>query len=125
MKFAASIRYGGELVEPQECDYNDYKYLGLLCPECKSPVFLVKSQVRSRLEKTYAVSAHFSHFKEVDPTYAQKCELRVSNYDDREMEKRKAIASVSAIETVSKMVLVVTGTPANSAGACGDPNSTG
>jgi hypothetical protein len=78
MKFAASMRYGGELVEASECNYDDYKHLGLLCPECKSSVFLVAGSMRSRKEKTFDVSAHFSHFKNVAPTLVQKCELRVA-----------------------------------------------
>lgn len=80
MRLAASIRYGGQLIEASDVDYDDYKRLGLICPECKSPVFL-----RQKSERTVA---HFAHFKASDPALIQKCELRVSSYTKEELESK-------------------------------------
>jgi len=40
MKYAAAIFYGGQLLDAADANYGSYKELGLLCPNCKSPVFL-------------------------------------------------------------------------------------
>ena len=42
MKYATSVKFGGELINAFDCDYDDYKELQLLCPECKEPVYLQK-----------------------------------------------------------------------------------
>jgi len=65
MKQALSIRYGGVLVSPEDCDYESYLNLGLICPFCKDGVFLVKETKRKteKSKKSFFVKAHFSHFK--------------------------------------------------------------
>lgn len=80
MRLAASIRYGGQLIEAIDVDYDDYKRLGLICPECKSGVFL--------RQKSERASAHFAHFKASDPALVQRCELRVSSYSQEELERK-------------------------------------
>ncbi|MFN6460795.1 MAG: hypothetical protein RMZ41_002980 [Nostoc sp. DedVER02] len=80
MRLASSIRYGGQLIESVDVDYDDYKRLGLICPECKSPVFL--------RQKSERASAHFAHFKASDPALVKQCEWRVSNYTKEELEHR-------------------------------------
>jgi hypothetical protein len=88
MKYAAAMRFGGELVDAAECDYEDYKYLGLLCPECKDPVFLRAAGVRFQNNKEVKVGAHFCHFQSKDPAIALQCESRVAKYDKADFEKR-------------------------------------
>ena len=80
MRFAASIRYGGQLIEALDVDYEDYKRLGLICPECKSAVFL-----RNKSERA---TAHFAHFKASDPALVKQCELRVSSYSKEDLERK-------------------------------------
>lgn len=78
MKLASSIRYGGELIESINVNHSDYKRLGLICPECKSAVFL--------RQKSERAAAHFAHFKAADPALVKQCELRVSTYTEKELE---------------------------------------
>ncbi len=80
MRLASSIRYGGQLIESVDVDYDDYKRLGLICPECKSPVFLRKQSERA--------AAHFAHFRASDPALVQQCELRVSGYTKEELQRK-------------------------------------
>ncbi|MBW4674728.1 MAG: hypothetical protein KME52_12060 [Desmonostoc geniculatum HA4340-LM1] len=80
MRLASSIRYGGQLIESVDVDYDDYKRLGLICPECKSPVFLSQKSERA--------AAHFAHFKASDSALVKQCELRVSNYSKEELESK-------------------------------------
>lgn len=91
MKLASAMRFGGQLVEATACDYNSYKHLGLLCPECKASVFLVRQTKRAIREKLIDVPAHFSHFKQ-DRESAKVCELRVRNYTQTEIDR----ATISA-----------------------------
>lgn len=88
MKYAAAMRFGGQLVEAIACDYNDYKYLGLLCPACKDPIFLRAESVRFAGEKEIKISPHFSHFPAKDATLAKICEQRVAQYTEVEIRKR-------------------------------------
>lgn len=89
MKTASSIRYGGMLIDANECDYNSFKHLGLLCPICKRTVFLVGETDRSACErknkdgstsqvKSSHVSAYFAHHPEVDKNTVNDCELKSS-----------------------------------------------
>ena len=84
MKLAGSIRYGGQLLEATDLDYDDYKRLGLVCPECKSPVFL-----RKQSEKK---GAHFAHFKVSDPSFVKDCTSRISHYSQADLEKKATSA---------------------------------
>lgn len=86
MRYARSMRFGGQLIEASECDYEDYKKLGLLCPVCKNMVFLVGETTRTRGDKTFKVSAHFNHFPQ-QKAFAEQCELRVKKYSEKEIKK--------------------------------------
>jgi hypothetical protein len=88
MKYASSIRYGGELIEAKDCDYESYKHLGLLCPECKDPVFLKAEGLRSLKDKDVRVGAHFSHFPGKDPAIVLACENRIKTYSKEDLERR-------------------------------------
>lgn len=94
MRFAASIRYGGQLIESGDVDYNDYKRLGLVCPECKSAVFLRKESERA--------SAHFAHFKASDPGLAKECELRVSRYSQEILERKATQAKNQRLKLLQR-----------------------
>ncbi len=108
MKYAASMRYAGMLVDAQEADYTSYKNLGLLCPICHAPVYLVsaserKDYTRSLTDKVTgskrevivsaaSVDAHFSHFKDVSQEQVNQCELRVRALKPSEFHKRATTA---------------------------------
>lgn len=91
MKICASIRFGGQLIEATDCDYDSYQKYGTICPECKNSVFLVKATARTIGDKSIDVAAHFSHFK-ANKELGQTCELRINNYTQIEIEKAKSIA---------------------------------
>lgn len=91
MFLAKSMRFAGQIVKASECDYNDYKKLGLLCPECGELVFLVRPKTRTIKGKEYKVLPYFSHFKQ-SKEIAKVCELRVSNYSEKEIKKALAKA---------------------------------
>lgn len=108
MKYAASMRYAGMLVDAAEADYSSYKNLGLLCPICHAPVFLVSGSdraptTRKITDKTTGivkevpvaaatVEAHFSHFKDVSEEQVKQCELRVRGIKPAEIHRCIAIA---------------------------------
>lgn len=102
MRYAESIRYGGQLIEAQDCDHDSYKMLGLLCPECKSPVFLRTKHERLIKGKYHPVEPTFSHFKAVDASQIARCVEKVvlSTYVEgtclygKEMEKASSIEAV-------------------------------
>jgi hypothetical protein len=87
MKTASSIRYGGLLIDAEDCNYESFKHLGLLCPICKRSVFLVGASQRethtrknkdgsSTQVKECIVPSHFSHHPDVDRSQVLDCELR-------------------------------------------------
>lgn len=92
MKLAAAIRYGGQLVEAEDVNYAGYKELGLLCPNCKSPVFLQSESLRRLDTKVAKVPSHFKHFEVKNVGLIQFCEARVAKYDRKEVERRQTIA---------------------------------
>ena len=92
MKYAASIRYGGQLVDADDCDYSDYKDLQLLCPECKEPVYLQKSSIRNLVYKQTDIPAHFKHFSCTRAELVKQCESRVKHYDQKETDRRRTQA---------------------------------
>lgn len=92
MKYASSIRYGGQLIEAVDCDYKDYKYLGLLCPNCKEPVFLQGSSQRMLSGKIIDISPHFKHFAAKNPMLAAYCEARIAKYNSEQIEQHITIA---------------------------------
>jgi hypothetical protein len=103
MKYASSMRYAGMLVDAQEADYTSYKKLGLLCPICHAPVFLVSSSEREShtrlvtnkttgIKKEVQVAAsfaekHFSHFQDVSEEQVDQCELRIRNLTPTEVHR--------------------------------------
>lgn len=92
MKYASSIRFGGQLIDAVDCDYQDYKRLGLLCPECKDPVFLRAEGTRQQNGKEVKIGAHFCHFAEKNPEQAKVCEKRVGGYTQADIDKAVAKA---------------------------------
>ncbi|MBD1878348.1 hypothetical protein [Coleofasciculus sp. FACHB-T130] len=102
MKYASSIRYGGELVAASDCTYQDYKQLGLLCPECKEPVFLRAGSTFFRQGKEVLVNPHFAHFSFSDPALVQACENRVAKYDAHEVQRRAAIAKGQRLKILQR-----------------------
>lgn len=102
MKLASSIRFGGQLVDAADCDYQDYKALQLLCPACKQPVFLQGDSLRNLKDKTISIPAHFKHFPFVDPALVADCEARVAKYDQKEITKRAAIARNQRLKVFQK-----------------------
>ena len=102
MKLASSIRFGGQLVDAANCDYQDYKTLQLLCPACKQPVFLQGDSLRNLKDKTISIPAHFKHFPFVDPALVADCEARVAKYDQKEITKRAAIARNQRLKVFQK-----------------------
>jgi len=91
MQLASSIRYGGLLVNASDCNYNDYKNLGLVCPNCHESVFLVQGHDRhySKTSKTASVTAHFNHRKEKSAQAIAVCELRVKQISPAEIKRRE------------------------------------
>jgi hypothetical protein len=92
MKYAASIKLGGELVAAVDSDYGDYKRLQLLCPNCKEPVFLQSLSKRVLGEKEVSVCPHFKHFSIPDASLSVQCEQRVSAITEDDITKARAIA---------------------------------
>lgn len=91
MKVAKAMRYGGELIAAADCDYDDFKKLIPLCPECSEPVYLrAGSDRKSSKGKPYKIPKHWSHFNSVSEEQKAACEARVSSYTEKE---EKAIAS--------------------------------
>ena len=94
MKFASSIRYGGELVGAAEVDYDAYRHLGLICPHCSGPVFFTAAHER-RLGcqgMKASIPAQFRHFKASDPVLVKICQARVAQYNQKEVAVRATIA---------------------------------
>lgn len=92
MKFAKSMRYGGELINAMECDYDSYLHLGVVCPECHESLFLRAGGDRvSPKGKAYKVGAHWCHRKGT-PEQIAACELRVNGYTEQDRARIAAQA---------------------------------
>lgn len=96
MDYATSIRHGGQLIDAEKCDYNDYKDLQLLCPECKEPVHLIKESIRHLIDKDVVIAAHFSHF--CSGARFTDCENRVRQYNQNDIDVRIAQAKNQRLE---------------------------
>lgn len=61
---ARSMYRAGNLISAKDCDFDSYKELGLICPFCNQPVFLVKPAFKQRQKTgaTYYCQPHFSHY---------------------------------------------------------------
>lgn len=75
MKFASSMRHGGQWVRASDCDHDSYLKLGLCCPFCGNPVNLNQGRIfeGSAKRKAYQTEQYFCHFPGVA---AEECELR-------------------------------------------------
>lgn len=103
MRLAASIRYGGELVNAGEVDYNAYRHLGLVCPDCNDPVFLAAAHRRHLATGCVSqVPAQFRHFKASDPVLVQGCVARVARYDEKEIARRATVARHQRLKTLQR-----------------------
>ena len=93
MKLAAAMKYGGELVNAEECDYDSFKQLVPLCPNCKEPVFLrVGSDRLSVKGKEFKIGPHWCHFKGISAEQVASCESRVSGYTENDRQRIAAQA---------------------------------
>lgn len=91
MQLASSIRYGGLLVNACDCNYEDYKNLGLVCPNCHESVFLTQGHERHyKSTKTSTVTAHFNHRQEKSAQAIALCELRVKQISPAEIKRRES-----------------------------------
>lgn len=88
MKSALTIKYGGALVDADDCNEESYLKLGLVCPCCYRPVFWVRQQERmSKNLKQFIVNSHFSHPKAVSYEEAAACAERVSRISPKEKKQ--------------------------------------
>lgn len=95
MKYAAAMRYGGELVDALECDYSAFKQLVPLCPNCKEPVYLRSGGERVHPKdenKTVLVRPHWCHFKGISQEQVASCESRVNGYSEKDKQRIAAKA---------------------------------
>ena len=93
MKYASAMKYGGELVAAVDCDYNSFKELVPLCPNCKEPVYLrIGGQRESVKGKAYQIAPHWCHFKGISAEQVAGCELRVNGYTEKDRAKIAAQA---------------------------------
>lgn len=90
MQLASSIRYGGLLVNASDCNYEDYKNLGLVCPNCHESVFLIQEHDRHyKTKKTSVIAAHFNHRPDKSTQAIALCELRVKQISAAEIKRRE------------------------------------
>lgn len=91
MQLASSIRYGGLLVNASDCNYEDYRNLGLVCLNCHESVFLVQEHDRhyKKTNKTITVAQHFNHREDKSSEENALCELRVKQITSAEIERRE------------------------------------
>jgi len=70
-----SIYLGGNLIAAIDCDYDSSRDLGLICPFCDQPVFLVRGSEKRREKSgvTYSVAPHFNHYSASE---GEQCEAR-------------------------------------------------
>ena len=91
MRYASAMYFGGQLIDATDADYDSYKTLGLLCPHCKSPIFLQAVSQRQVGSTLVEIPPHFKHFKAKDAALME-CEARVAKYDAREIQRRASQA---------------------------------
>jgi hypothetical protein len=84
---AKSIYLGGAIVAASGCGYHSSIELGLNCPFCNRPVFLVQGFSRKRGDKSHAVPTHFSHYK-ADSEAGKDCEARSLSKEGREFIRK-------------------------------------
>ena len=81
MRYAAAMKYGGQLVDAPDCDYEDYRKLILLCPclNCKEPVFLQEKSTQICDGQTIIISSHFAYFSSKEPALAKLLFISIWN----------------------------------------------
>ncbi len=91
MQHAASIKYGGLLVNAFDCDYEAFRNLGLTCPYCHESVFLVQGHERhyQKTSKITEVASHFCHRPDKNKDAIALCELRVRQITSTEIQRRE------------------------------------
>ena len=91
MQYAASIKYGGLLVNASECDYEAFRNLGLTCPHCHESVFLVQGHERhyKKTSNTTEVASHFCHRPDKNQDAIALCELRSRQITSTEIQRRE------------------------------------
>lgn len=67
MKHAKSIYLGGEILSAEDCDFEDYKRLGLICPYCSEAVFLRSGSYRDQTlrngkKSLQIINPSFAHY---------------------------------------------------------------
>jgi hypothetical protein len=93
MKYASAMKYGGELVDAVDCDYDSFKEMVPLCPNCKEPVYLRSGGQRESVKgKAYQIGPHWCHFKGISAEQVSGCELRVNDYTEKDRAKIAAQA---------------------------------
>lgn len=77
MKYAKSIRLGGELIDAVNGSHDDCKMLDMVCDCCGESVVFRKGHTKTRGEKVIEIPPIWVHrvYKET----SQECELRVNN----------------------------------------------
>jgi hypothetical protein len=103
MKLASAMKYGGELVSAEDSDYNSFKELVPLCPNCKEPVFLRIGGDRLSVKgKEYKVGPHWCHFQGISKEQVAGCELRVNGYTEKDRAKIAAQARGQRLELLQR-----------------------
>ena len=113
MKFAASMRYAGLLIDADDCDCNSFRNLGLTCLNCHESVFLVagsKRQEHKREHKDGKVShvkassipPHFSHRPDKDKTELERCELRSARTTEIDIARSEIAAKNQRIRLFNR-----------------------
>ena len=108
MKYASAMKYGGELVDAQDCDYDSFKELVPLCPNCKEPVFLRTGGQRESVKgKAYQIGPHWCHFKGISKEQVAGCELRVNGYTEKDRAKIAAQARGQRLKLLQRWFMSV------------------
>jgi len=108
------MKYGGELVKAEDCDYDSFKQLVPLCPNCKEPVFLRIGGDRLSVKgKEYKIGPHWCHFKGISVEQVAGCEARVSGYTHKDKQRIAAQARGQRLKLLQRWGLsVLTSSPA-------------
>ena len=103
MKYAAAMKYGGELVDAADCDYSDFTALVPLCLECKEVVHLRKGGERlSAKGNSYKFGACWAHTKGRDAEHVAGCEMRVNGYSAEDKTKIAAKAKGQRLKLIQR-----------------------
>lgn len=113
MKYAASLRYAGLLINASDCDYNSFRHLGLTCPNCHESVFLVAGSKRQEHEREHKngnvshvreslVPPHFSHRPDKDKTELKRCEVRSARTNEVDIARSASAAKNQRIKLFNR-----------------------